>query len=66
MTRLIAVLLAVTGLVGTTQAYAQEVTPGPGRVEVSIIPAGGVFFIIRGLLFLGGTRFSSKWIEARF
>jgi hypothetical protein len=47
MTRWIAVLLAVTGLVGTTQAYAQEATPGPGRVEVSIIPAGGVFFTER-------------------
>src|SRR5262245_15377844 len=47
MTRWMAVLLAVTGLVGTSQAYAQEVTPGPGRVEVSIIPAGGVFFTER-------------------
>ena len=44
MTRWIAVLLAVTGLVGTSRAYAQESGPGRGRVEVSIIPAGGVFF----------------------
>ena len=46
MTRWIAVLLAVTGLVigGTSRAAAQEITPGAGRVEVSIIPAGGVFF----------------------
>jgi hypothetical protein len=46
MTRWIAVLLvALIGLVGASQASAQEpTTPGPGRVEVSIIPAGGVFF----------------------
>jgi hypothetical protein len=44
MKRLIAVLLAVTGLVGTSRAYAQEVNPGPGRVEINIVPAGGVFF----------------------
>src|SRR5262245_2812639 len=47
MTRWIAVLLTVTGLVGVNQAYAQEVTSGPGRVEISIIPAGGVFFTER-------------------
>ena len=48
MTRWIAVLLTVTGLVvGTSQAYAQEGTSAPGRVEVSIIPAGGVFFTER-------------------
>jgi outer membrane protein with beta-barrel domain len=46
MTRWIATLVvAVTALVvGSNGAYAQEVNPGPGRVEVSIIPAGGVFF----------------------
>ena len=44
MKRWIAVLLAVTGIVGTARAYAQEVHPGPGRVEINIVPAGGVFF----------------------
>ena len=44
MTRWIAVLLAVVGLVGTGTAYAQESAPGPGIVEVTIIPGGGTFF----------------------
>ena len=44
MTRWIAVLLATIGVIGTSQAYAQEAAPGPGLVEVSIIPGGGVFF----------------------
>jgi hypothetical protein len=45
MTRWIAVLVvAVAGIAGSNRAYAQETAPGPGRVEVSIIPAGGVFF----------------------
>ena len=46
MTRWIAALVVgVTALVvGSSGAYAQEVNPGPGRVEVSIIPAGAVFF----------------------
>src|SRR5262245_62731132 len=49
MTRWIAVLLvAATGFIaGSSRAYAQEVSSGPGRVEVSIIPAGGVFFTER-------------------
>jgi hypothetical protein len=44
MKRLIAVLLTVAGFAGAGQAYAQETAPGPGRVEVSIIPGGGLFF----------------------
>ncbi len=48
MTRWIAVLLvAGVGIVGSGRADAQETAPGPGRVEVSIIPAGGVFFTER-------------------
>ena len=48
MKRWIAVLaVAVAGFVGSSRASAQEVAPGPGRVEVSIIPAGGVFFTER-------------------
>jgi hypothetical protein len=44
MTRWIATLTAVVSLAGAGQAYAQDAKPGPGVVEVSIIPAGGVFF----------------------
>jgi len=44
MTRFIAVLLVVGGVIGASQAYAQEAGPGPGLVEVSIIPGGGLFF----------------------
>jgi hypothetical protein len=44
MKQLIALVLAVTGIVGTSRAYAQEASPGPGRMEVTIIPAGGVYF----------------------
>ena len=44
MTRFIAVLLVVVGVIGASQAYAQEAGPGPGLVEVSIIPGGGLFF----------------------
>src|SRR5262249_21446106 len=40
-----ALVVVVSGFVaGSSRAYAQEVSPGPGRVEVSIIPAGGGFF----------------------
>jgi hypothetical protein len=45
MTRWIAVLLAVVGVVGATQAYAQEsAAAGPGPVVVTIIPGGATFF----------------------
>jgi hypothetical protein len=44
MTRWIAVLLAVVGLVGTSQAYAQDSAPGPGAVVVTIVPGGATFF----------------------
>ncbi len=44
MTRFIAVLLIVGGVFGASQAYAQEAGAGPGVVEVSIIPGGGIFF----------------------
>lgn len=44
MTRWIAVLLAVMGLGGTSQAYAQDAVPGPGTVVVTVIPGGGTFF----------------------
>ena len=45
MTRWIAVLLAIVGVAGATQAYAQEsTTAGPGPVVVTIIPGGATFF----------------------
>src|SRR2546422_10029645 len=44
MTRWIAAMLAVVGLIGTGPAYAQESAPGPGAVVVTIAPGGGTFF----------------------
>ena len=45
MTRWIAAAsIATVSLVGASQAHAQETQPGPGLVEVSIIPGGFVFF----------------------
>ena len=44
MTRWIALLIAAVGLVGTSQAYAQDIESGPGAVVVTIIPGGGTFF----------------------
>ena len=44
MTRGIAILVAVVGLFGTSQAYAQDNVPGPGAVVVTIVPGGGTFF----------------------
>jgi Outer membrane protein beta-barrel domain len=44
MTRWIAAMLAAAGLIGTGPAYAQDSTPGPGGVVITIIPGGGTFF----------------------
>ena len=44
MKQLIAVLIAVAGVAGARQAFAQERAQGPGSVVVTIIPAGGTFF----------------------
>src|SRR5260370_9911107 len=44
MTRWIAVPILAVALAGTGRAYAQEATPGPGTVVVTIIPGGGTFF----------------------
>src|SRR6185295_9483251 len=44
MTRWIAAMLAVVGLIETGTAYAQESAPGPGAVVITIIPGGGTFF----------------------
>jgi Outer membrane protein beta-barrel domain len=46
MTRRLAILAAIVGLAGTNSAQAQtrEAAPGPGTVEVTIIPGGATFF----------------------
>ncbi len=45
MKRFIALLFAFASVVVTSQASAQDMAaPGPGRVELSIIPGGGLFF----------------------
>jgi hypothetical protein len=44
MKRWVAIVLAVAGVIGTGTAYAQEAAPGPGVVEVTIIPGGGTWF----------------------
>ena len=41
-------LLTVATLGGATHAYAQESTPGPGTVEVTLIPGGATFFTNQG------------------
>ena len=40
----IAIVLILGGLVAASQAFAQESRPGPGAVEISIVPGGGMFF----------------------
>jgi len=44
MKRSIAVLFAVVSLIGSGRALAQEAEPGPGRVEISLIPGGFAYF----------------------
>jgi hypothetical protein len=44
MTRWIATLVAAIAIVGASQASAQETSPGPGTVTVTIIPGGATFF----------------------
>jgi len=44
MKRLIAILLTVTAIGAATPAFAQESAPGPGKVVITIIPAGATFF----------------------
>src|SRR5262249_26275306 len=44
MTRWIAVLVAVFGLVGVSRADAQDLAPGPGTVVFTIVPGGATFF----------------------
>ena len=44
MKRSLAILIAAVSLLGGTSASAQETAPGPGRVVITLIPAGGTFF----------------------
>jgi hypothetical protein len=47
MKRTLAVLVTALALTSTTHASAQEIGPGPATVEVTVIPAGGTFFVSR-------------------
>lgn len=44
MQRSLALFIAVVLLMGASVASAQEAAPAPGRVVITIIPAGGTFF----------------------
>jgi opacity protein-like surface antigen len=44
MIRFTAILTAALSLGTVSLAHAQEVTPGPGTLEVTITPVGGTFF----------------------
>ena len=44
MTRFIAILLTVAAIGAATPVFAQEAAPGPGKVVITIIPAGATFF----------------------
>jgi hypothetical protein len=44
MMRWIAIFVVAVGWMGIGEAYAQEAAPGPGVVEVTIIPGGWTFF----------------------
>ena len=45
MKRACVTLLLGLGVLGSTPVFAQETAPGPGRVEVTVIPGGGTFFL---------------------
>jgi opacity protein-like surface antigen len=44
MIRSTAVLIAVLSIGGVPRVYGQETSPGPGTVEVTVIPGGATFF----------------------
>ena len=44
MKRLIAVLTIGLSVAGAGAVRAQETTPGPGKLEVTLVPGGGTFF----------------------
>jgi hypothetical protein len=44
MKRQVATFFAVLSMLGSGHVFAQETTPGPGTVEVTVIPGGATFF----------------------
>ena len=44
MKRQLAAVIATFTILGSGHAFAQESAPGPGTVEVTVIPGGGTFF----------------------
>jgi hypothetical protein len=44
MKRWVTAAVVAIGVIGASQVHAQESTPGPGAVVVTIIPGGGTFF----------------------
>jgi hypothetical protein len=44
MFRRLAVLVAALTIVGSARSYAQDTNPGPGTVEVTVIPGGAMYF----------------------
>ena len=44
MKRQLAAVIATFTILGSGHAFAQEAAPGPGTVEVTVIPGGGTFF----------------------
>ena len=44
MNRSVAVFIAALSITGAHRAYAQDTTPGPGTVEVTVIPGGATYF----------------------
>jgi hypothetical protein len=44
MIRSIAVFIAVLSIGSVSRLHVQETSPGPGTVEVSVIPGGATFF----------------------
>lgn len=48
MLRKIAICIGALLLMGASQSDAQELAPGPGTLEVTVIPAGGTFYTSKG------------------
>jgi hypothetical protein len=48
MSRWIAGFIVISSLAAATSAYAQETSPGPGKVEITMIPAGATYFTSKG------------------
>ncbi len=44
MSRKLAVIFTMVALVGGGRASAQDINPGPGTVEVTVIPGGSMYF----------------------